>query len=485
MTKAGTAAVDMQSLFAPRLTTGGFLGAERVEDVVGLCLSGGGYRAVIYHVGALIRLNELGFLPKLREVASVSGGSITAGMLAVAWKKLRFDDKGVATNFREEVADPLIRFAAIGVDVKAILLGLLPGRTAADEIAAAYDRHLFAGATLQDIPDEPRFTFMATNLQTGSGWRFAKAYAADYRVGRIDRPKLSLDCVVAASSAFPPFLSPVRLRFEPHSVKPMTGADLHRPPFTEVAVLTDGGVYDNLGLDRVWKRCKTILVSNAGRSTPEIGLPTGRWIGQLFRTLYLVQQQAENSRKRILFGMNNLGQRKVAFWSIDTPVSSYGVDEALPLTAKSTLTAATMRTRLNLFKPSEINDHIAEPALPISGLEVLNHTGIVPECIEISENDISLDSPPIGGTQMIGVGIHLPHSVTNFIRRGGQRNSVAPAICSSLPCRRYRASGLPPESKPAPPAGALVQPGGLPAVRFHLSTRSRVPDLRQRERLTP
>jgi predicted acylesterase/phospholipase RssA len=83
-----SAVVDMRSSFAARSETGDFLNAEKVDDVVGLCLSGGGYRAMIYHVGALIRLNELGFLPKLREVASVSGGSITAGMLAVAWPKL-------------------------------------------------------------------------------------------------------------------------------------------------------------------------------------------------------------------------------------------------------------------------------------------------------------------------------------------------------------------------------------------------------------
>jgi NTE family protein len=355
MSKAEPATIDIQSSFVARSATGDFLNAEKVEDVVGLCLSGGGYRAMIYHVGALVRLNDLGFLPQLREIASVSGGSITAGMLAVAWRKLRFDDRGRATNFHEEVAHPLIRFAAIGVDVKATLLGLLPGRTAADEIASAYDRYLFAGATLQDIPDQPRFTFMATNLQTGSGWRFAKAYAADYRVGRIDNPRLLLSCVVAASSAFPPFLSPVRLRFERNAVKPMAGADLHRPPFTDVAVLTDGGVYDNLGLERVWKRCRTILVSNAGRNTPAIGSPTGRWAGQLFRTLYLGQQQAENSRKRILFGMNNLGQRKVAFWSIDTPIAAYGVADGLPLSAQSTLTAATMRTRLNPFKLDEID----------------------------------------------------------------------------------------------------------------------------------
>ncbi|HTG02854.1 MAG TPA: hypothetical protein VK635_02150 [Bradyrhizobium sp.] len=63
-------------------------------------------------------------------------------------------------------------------------------------------------------------------------------------------------------------------------------------------------------------------MSNAGLTMPEIGRPTGRWVGQMFRTLNILQQQSENSRKRILLGMNNLGQRKVAYWSIDTPLSA-------------------------------------------------------------------------------------------------------------------------------------------------------------------
>lgn len=349
-----TTVADLQGSFEARFSSGDFLNADKLEDTIGLCLSGGGYRAMIYHVGALTRLNEIGLLPQLREVASVSGGSISAGVLARAWADLRFDGGGRAANFWEVISAPLIHFASVGVDVKAILTGLLPGRAAADAVAAAYDRHLFHGATLQDTPDAPRFTFMATNLQTGSGWRFAKAYAADYRVGRIDRPTLPLARVVAASSAFPPFLSPVRLRFGPNIVRPTEGADLHRPPFTEMAVLTDGGVYDNLGLERIWKRCRTILVSNAGRNTPEIGSPTGRWVGQLFRTLNLVQQQAENSRKRILFGVSNMGQRKVAFWSIDAPTPAYGLADALPFAPEEAARAANLRTRLNPFSSDEI-----------------------------------------------------------------------------------------------------------------------------------
>ena len=48
---------------------------------VGLALSGGGFRATLFHIGALWRLNELGYLPKPKEVTSVSGGSITVAAL--------------------------------------------------------------------------------------------------------------------------------------------------------------------------------------------------------------------------------------------------------------------------------------------------------------------------------------------------------------------------------------------------------------------
>jgi NTE family protein len=97
-----------------------------------------------------------------------------------------------------------------------------------------------------------------------------------------------------------------------------------------------------------------VLVSNAGLAMPEIGRPTGRWVGQVFRTLNILQQQSENARKRILLGMNNLGQRKVAFWSIDTPLSAYALSDALPLSDDEVSNAARMRTRLNPFTRQEI-----------------------------------------------------------------------------------------------------------------------------------
>jgi len=59
--------------------------ARNPSGGIALCLSGGGYRAMLFHLGALWRLNEFGYLPKLARISSVSGGSLTAGVLGHRW----------------------------------------------------------------------------------------------------------------------------------------------------------------------------------------------------------------------------------------------------------------------------------------------------------------------------------------------------------------------------------------------------------------
>ena len=76
---------------------------------IALCLSGGGYRAMLFHLGALWRLNELQYLPKLNRVSSVSGGSITSGALALNWKNLHFDANGFALSFDQQLIKPVPR----------------------------------------------------------------------------------------------------------------------------------------------------------------------------------------------------------------------------------------------------------------------------------------------------------------------------------------------------------------------------------------
>src|SRR3954452_7218379 len=86
-----------------------------LQEGIALCLSGGGYRAMVFHLGALIRLNELGLLKRLARVSSVSGGSITAGVLGLRWKELRFDEKGVAANLGL-IVDQVRAMAGVTVD---------------------------------------------------------------------------------------------------------------------------------------------------------------------------------------------------------------------------------------------------------------------------------------------------------------------------------------------------------------------------------
>ena len=118
----------------------------------------------------------------------MSGGSITAATLGLRWGRLQFDGDGVAQAFTAEVVAPLRRLASTTIDRKSIIGGILqPRRTVAEKVAEAYREHLFDGATLQQLPDRPRFVINATNVQTGSLWRFSKPYMADYRVGRSTR----------------------------------------------------------------------------------------------------------------------------------------------------------------------------------------------------------------------------------------------------------------------------------------------------------
>jgi NTE family protein len=324
---------------------------RKPEDGIGLCLSGGGYRAMVFHIGALWRLYEAGLLTKLSRISSVSGGSITAATLALKWHKLSFKADRIHTDFVPEVVVPLRALASETIDADAIVLGsLLPGRIS-DRIAAAYDEYLFKKATLQNLPDEPRFVINATNVQSGAIWRFMKPYMQDYRVGRVLNPPVPLSLAVAASSAFPPVLSPVEMRLDPSSFEPDTGTDLQRVPFTSKVILSDGGVYDNLGLETVWKRYKTVLVSDGGGKLRAEEEPKSDWARHSYRVLDLIDNQVRSLRKRQLIDSFEApkvdsNHREGTYWGIRTNVADYGLSDPFDCPHKRTMELAETPTRL-------------------------------------------------------------------------------------------------------------------------------------------
>jgi NTE family protein len=318
---------------------------RRVQPGLALCLSGGGYRAMLFHLGALWRLNELGFLPRLDRVSSVSGGSITAGALGHGWSRLALDEQGVAREFVGAVVEPVRRLAGRTIDIPVVLLGaLLPG-SIGDRLAGSYARHLFGDATLQDLPDRPRFVFNATNLQSGVLWRFSKPFMADYRVGTVERPTVRLALAVAASSAFPPVLSPVRPKLDPSDYAAgqgtLTGEQYRRRP-----MLTDGGVYDNLGLETAWKRYDTVLVSDGGgqyQAQPDV---KANWLHQTRRVIGTIDSQVRALRKRQVIGGLAVGAREGAYWSIWSEVADFELADALEAPDARAKELAHVSTRL-------------------------------------------------------------------------------------------------------------------------------------------
>ncbi|MGL4553100.1 MAG: patatin-like phospholipase family protein [Gemmataceae bacterium] len=337
-------------------------GVERApaapEAGVALCLSGGGYRASVFHLGALLRLKQLGLLGKLRRVSSVSGGSITAAALGQNWGRLDLDSTDT-DDLIEHVVDPVRKLCGLTIDAFAIGWGTFnPFSTISEQVAGYYRQYLFGDATLQDLPaDPPRFVINATNVMTGSLWRFSRPYMGDYQVGLIDSPTTSLATAVAASSAFPPFLSPLPLALSPGDFKASTLGEFGAEPYTRKAVLTDGGVYDNLGLETAWKRFDTVLVSDGGRKMSPDPAPSDDWARHSRRLLDLLQHQTSNLRRRQVIesferfqrdGEASLARdgRKGAYWGVQTNIASYGLADALDCPHDVTTELANIDTRL-------------------------------------------------------------------------------------------------------------------------------------------
>jgi NTE family protein len=346
---------------------------DQPEDGLALCLSGGGYRAMLFHAGALWRLNELGYLPRLARISSVSGGSITAAVLALAWPTLAFDSDGVAAGFQDKLVDPLRAFAGRTIDLPAIVFGLLlPGRTISGQIAASYRRHLFGDATLQDLPDEPRFVVNATSLQSGVLFRFSKPYLWDYRVGEVVAPTVPLALAVAASSAFPPILSPARLRFPAGAFTPGSGNGLQKEPYTRRLLLSDGGVYDNLGLETAWKRYTTILVSDGGGHLKDTASPPRDWLRQSFRVLGVIDNQVRSLRKRQVIDGYKTGARSGTYWGIRSHTADYQLADPLPSPSQATDGLAAVPTRLAAM-PDELQERLINWGYAIADTALRRH----------------------------------------------------------------------------------------------------------------
>ena len=253
----------------------------------GLALSGGGYRASLFHLGVTRRLHELGTLQHTTRLSSVSGGSILAGFLAHRMldhgaERLAFDDweRQVSAPFRKLVRKDIrtgliLRHAAWN--------WALPGPRAAGFEKALAKR--IGRRRLVELPqpgdDRVEFIFLATDIEQGVLWRFSRAKIGNYRTGTEAPPDdMTIAEAVAASACFPPVFGPKKVRRDGKVI----------------AHLTDGGVYDNTGMEPIWLHNSVVLVSDAG-AVFDIKVP--KWFGsRIMRYVEIGRNQVSALRRR-------------------------------------------------------------------------------------------------------------------------------------------------------------------------------------------
>ncbi len=123
---------------------------------LGLALSGGGFRASLYHIGVLAALAERGILPYVQVISGVSGGSIIAAFYYLYLKNLleskldseitQHDYIALVQNMEDyfvRVVQTNIRLRVFTNPVKLAEMLILPNYSRTDRIGELLDMHLY------------------------------------------------------------------------------------------------------------------------------------------------------------------------------------------------------------------------------------------------------------------------------------------------------------------------------------------------------
>jgi NTE family protein len=264
----------------------------------------------------------------------------------------------VAGDWEMSVAAPFRRFAANNIRTGPILRRLLPwnwfrSSTGVRALAGRYRQEL-TNLALSQLPARPNFVYCATDMAFGVNWVFERTRVGDYRAGYTDGvPDWPLARAVAASSCFPPVFNPLPIALSPDDLR---GGDVVRGRARDDCIrglrLTDGGNYDNLGLEPIWKSHSAVLVSDGGGVFGFEGDRHLLW--RLSRYTEIQGNQSLALRKRWLMAGFARREYDGAYWGIGslvenyqfTPAASYGAGLVKDVISK-------VRTDLDAFSDAE------------------------------------------------------------------------------------------------------------------------------------
>ena len=330
---------------------------------LGLALSGGGFRATLYHLGVIRYLRDAGALQEVSDIASVSGGSILAAHLVLNWDKYTGDEDDFSAAASEiidfvqfDIRNHIVRRLPLIYSLK--MFGKLARREmnylSPNAVLEKYYREFLYGDTcLYELPDLPRLHILATNVSDGVLSVFNKngLYIqrrnndVGFEFEHIRGQMATLPRVVGASSAFPGFFPPVEISAEDLGV---------REGQFPTESFTDGGVYDNLGtrafswLEDEVGTFDRVLVSDAGKPFQILGDQSLGFVGQSIRASDILWDRVWQLERE------NFGQHSGFSFLPITDVVSRDEDP----TAQHPVVQAevqSIRTDLDRFSDYEVN----------------------------------------------------------------------------------------------------------------------------------
>jgi NTE family protein len=234
---------------------------------IALALSGGGIRAMVFHLGVLRRMAERGLLERVAKVSTVSGGSLLVGLMlqetGMAWPRSDQFLNRALPALREKLCATSLQWGALRQLRNPLNIRYLLSRS--NLLALALRHEWGIVAALSTLPESPEWSINGTTAENGKRFRFKRSDIGDYTLGYASASRFPLANALAVSAALPGGFGPLRLdakRFEWRK-RPWDG-----PAESERLVdigheslhLYDGGVYDNLGLEPFF---------DAGRQRPK------------------------------------------------------------------------------------------------------------------------------------------------------------------------------------------------------------------------
>lgn len=321
---------------------------------IGLSLSGGGSRAIAFHLGCLRALHALGVMDKVTVLSTVSGGSVIGALYA--------ENQGSFSDFETRVCGILSR-GLVKPSIKKIFTSMegvlavycwallfivntftflvsrstwlvkffmpparrhewrvtlmeAPIRRFASRttiLRRVFDEDIFKGKRLSDLSSKgPLLIINAADLRTGSAFYYSPKSSGSWRFGKLASNDVTLAQAVTASAAYPIAIPALdeNLAFDKKDGSRRV----------ERVTLTDGGVYDNLGLAPLWPdrhpdvslnvtNIDSIICCRAGYGL-RFDPPSQSLFARFSSAFICVHDRAQNAAMKRLYDLRGSGKLK-------------------------------------------------------------------------------------------------------------------------------------------------------------------------------